>query len=289
MYFIYDGTYPGFLTAVYEIYHFGTGKLEDNRRDDGESTLFGMTYLVDTRFLKAEKVAAAFEKKCGKKALRWMYRAFLSNFEGKDMKIFLFIKEGFKLGKGIYTRQKEPWVQDILSMCRAVGNETEKFRGILRFSELEDGTLYAVIRPDHAILPLLASHFKDRLSGKCWVIYDIRRREAAVYAKGRVSIVQIENVPEHMKYSRAEEDFRQLWRNYYRHMGIEERRNPKERRNFIPKKYWSGLTEMEDMYNREDLPLKGLKEKKRPGSGKMISEDELEGVLHSVRKRLGKQ
>ena len=137
MYFIYDGTYPGFLTAVYEIYHFGTGKLEDIRRDDGESTLFGMTYLVDTRFLKAEKVAAAFEKKCGKKALRWMYRAFLSNFEGKDMKIFLFIKEGFKLGKGIYTRQKEPWVQDILSMCRAVGNETEKFRGILRFSELE--------------------------------------------------------------------------------------------------------------------------------------------------------
>lgn len=92
-----------------------------------------------------------------------------------------------------------------------------------------------------------------------------------------------------MKYSRAEEDFRQLWRNYYRHMGIEERRNPKERRNFIPKKYWSGLTEMEDMYNREDLPLKGLEEKKRPGSGKMISEDELEGVLHSVRKRLGKQ
>ncbi|WP_299145383.1 TIGR03915 family putative DNA repair protein [uncultured Dialister sp.] len=286
MHFIYDGTYPGFLTAVYEIYHFGTGKLEDIRRDEGESSLFGMTYLVDTRLLKAEKVASAFEKKCGKRAMGWMYRAFLSNFEGREMKIFFFMKEGFKLGKKIYTRQKEPWVQDILSMCRAVGNETEKFRGILRFSELEDGTLYAVIRPDHFILPLLAVHFKDRLPGKRWAIYDSRRREAAVYENGRVSIVQMEQVPEHMRYSSAEEDFRQLWRNYYRHMGIEDRRNPAERMNFLPKKYWPCLTEMEDSYNRGDLPLKGLDEKKRPGAGKTISQDALEDVLHAVELRL---
>lgn len=67
MYFIYDGTYPGFLTAVYEIYHFGTGKLEDIRRDDGESTLFGMTYLVDTRFLKAEKWLLPLRRNAGRK------------------------------------------------------------------------------------------------------------------------------------------------------------------------------------------------------------------------------
>ena len=59
------------------------------------------------------------------------------------------------------------------------------------------------------------------------------------------------------KYSGSEEDFRRLWKNYYRHMGIEERRNPRERRNFLPKKYWGLLTEMEDPYNRSDLPLKG--------------------------------
>lgn len=62
MYFIYDGTYPGFLSAVYEIYHFGTSRLEGIAPDNGEGQLFGMTYMVDTRYLHAEQVAAAFEK-----------------------------------------------------------------------------------------------------------------------------------------------------------------------------------------------------------------------------------
>ena len=85
MYFIYDGTYPGFLSAVYEIYHFGTSRLEGIAPDNGEGQLFGMTYMVDTRYLHAEQVAAAFEKKCGREAQRWMYRAFLSNEERKEM------------------------------------------------------------------------------------------------------------------------------------------------------------------------------------------------------------
>ena len=96
MYFFYDGTYVGFLTTVYEIYHHGTSHLEGILVEGGEVPLFGAQSIVDTRLPDAEKVAAAFEKKCGKEALRWMYRAFLSNEEGKEMKIFYFMKEGFK-------------------------------------------------------------------------------------------------------------------------------------------------------------------------------------------------
>lgn len=77
------------------------------------------------------------------------------------MKIFYFLKEGFKMGKKIYTHQKEPWVQDILAMCRAVGNEAEKFRGILRFSELEDGMLYAVMKPTMTSCPFWQSTLKN--------------------------------------------------------------------------------------------------------------------------------
>ena len=141
MYFFYDGTYVGFLTTVYEIYHHGTSHLEGILVEGGEVPLFGAQSIVITRLPDAEKVAAAFEKKCGKEAMRWMYRAFLSNEEGKEMKIFYFMKEGFKREKKIYTCRKEPWVQDILAMCREVGNEAEKFRGILRFSELDDGKI----------------------------------------------------------------------------------------------------------------------------------------------------
>lgn len=68
MYYYYDGTYPGFLTAVYEIYHYGTSKLEGIGPEGGEVRLFGADFIVKTNFLYAEKVAASFEKKCGKKA-----------------------------------------------------------------------------------------------------------------------------------------------------------------------------------------------------------------------------
>lgn len=263
MYFLYDGTYPGFLTAVYEIYHFGTSTMERLTPDRGEDCLFGEQYRVETQFLKAEKVVSAFEKKCGMEAVRWMYRAFLSDEEGKELKIFYFIREGFKTGKQIYARRKEPWIQDILAMNRKVGNEAEKFRGILRFSELEDGFLYAVIRPQCCILPILAVHFKDRFSQRSWGIYDSLRHEAAVYQNGRISMVNIENINKNINYSASEKDFRELWQNYYRHMGIEERRNPRERMSFLPKKYWAYLTEMKDPYNRQDLPLKGMEERKK--------------------------
>lgn len=131
MYYYYDGTYPGFLTAVYEIYHYGTSKLEGIGPEGGEVRLFGADFIVKTNFLYAEKVAASFEKKCGKKGIRQVYRAFLSARPEKEMKIFEYMRRGFKTGKDLYSYWKEPWAREILEMGREVGNEAEKFRGIL--------------------------------------------------------------------------------------------------------------------------------------------------------------
>lgn len=67
MYFFYDGTYVGFLTTVYEIYHHGTSHLEGILVEGGEVPLFGAQSIVITRLPDAEKVAAAFEKSAAKK------------------------------------------------------------------------------------------------------------------------------------------------------------------------------------------------------------------------------
>ncbi len=240
----YDGTYPGFLTAVYEIYHRGLASLEEITKDSEEVSLFGADVVVETNFLKAERVAQGFEKTCGKTATRWLYRAFLSDDSGMEMKLFTFLRRGFQLGKGIYAYQKESWVQDILDMQREVGNEVEKFRGILRFSELEEGMLFAECEPTHDVLPILAVHFEARLSSERWAIYDKKRRRAAVYEDGKVSLVWVEHPAEQLAYSDKEMDFRKLWRKYYQHMAIEERRNPALHQNFLPKKYWAYLTEL---------------------------------------------
>ena len=55
MYFFYDGTYVGFLTTVYEIYHHGTSHLEGILVEGGEVPLFGAQSIVVTRLPDAEK------------------------------------------------------------------------------------------------------------------------------------------------------------------------------------------------------------------------------------------
>ena len=261
MYYYYDGTYPGFLTAVYEIYHYGTSKLEGIGPEGGEVRLFGADFIVKTNFLYAEKVAASFEKKCGKKGIRQVYRAFLSARPEKEMKIFEYMRRGFKTGKDLYSYWKEPWAREILEMGREVGNEAEKFRGILRFSELEEGMLFASINPTQNVAPILAEHFKNRLSAESWAIYDNRCSSNRGLA--------FENAT-------------------FRHLGIEDRRNPRERMLYLPKKYWPYLTEMQDPYNVQDVSMKGLPEKKRPRNVNLnISGREFENALRSVQRKAG--
>lgn len=66
----------------------------------------------------------------------------------------------------------------------------------------------------------------------------------AYYDGKRVTIVRVESLKTDIAYSQDEEGFRQLWRDYYRHMAIRERNNPTTQRSFLPKKYWAYLTEM---------------------------------------------
>lgn len=136
--------------------------------------------------------------------------------------------------------------------------------------------------------PILAEHFKNRLSAESWAIYDVNRQIAAVYEEGKVSIVEVEDPNLELKVSKSEEDLRQIWRNYYRHLGIEDRRNPRERMLYLPKKYWPYLTEMQDPYNVQDVSMKGLPEKKRPRNVNLnISGREFENALRSVQRKAG--
>lgn len=124
------------------------------------------------------------------------------------------------------------------------GTEAEKFKGIVRFSELAEGMLYAPIHPTHHVLPLIVRHFQKRLSCEEWAIHDVGRHVAAYYDGKQVTIVRVESLKTDIAYSQDEEGFQQLWRDYYRHMAIRERNNPTAQRSFLPKKYWAYLTEM---------------------------------------------
>lgn len=245
MVYVYDGSFIGFLCAVYEAYYDGTGQVESIVTEEGRGSLFSEEKEVQTLPERAWTVAAAFEKDCGRAAAQHLYRAFLAEERGREAALFLYIREGFKAGRGLYRRRMEPWVWQIFQWSMAAGREAGTFLGLVRFRRLSEGLLYSEIRPTHDILPLLGSHFRRRLPHETWAIRDTGRRRVLYGKEGEVLLAEAEGA-EVLSYSREEKELQALWRNYYRHMAIPERYNPELRRSFMPEKYWTYLTEMEE-------------------------------------------
>ncbi len=245
MVYVYDGSFIGFLCAVYEAYHDGTGQVESIVTEEARGSLFSKEKEVQTLPERAWIVAAAFEKDCGRAAAQWLYRAFLAEEPGREAVLYRYILEGFKAGMDIYRRRMEPWVWTVFSLARKTGREAGAFLGLVRFKELASGLLYGEIRPTHDILPLLGHHFQKRFGREEWAICDVRRRHVLYGREGQILMADLAGTAE-LVYSADEEALQALWRTYYRHMAIPERFHPALRRSFMPEKYWAYLTEMEE-------------------------------------------
>lgn len=244
MVYAYDGTFPGFLSVVYAAYHDGTGQVEGIRRETEPQDLFYEEKWITTDFGHAQKVASSFYERCGRAASQWLYRGFLFDGASGENVLFSYMKLGFRLRKEVYAHRMEDPVWQVFQWASAAGDEAGKFLGLVRFSELAEGTLYAEIRPTHNIVPLLANHFRRRLGERPWAIHDIGRRHV-VYCDGKSLVFANMTAQDTLEYSSQEMKFRKLWQGYYQHMAIQERYNPALRRSFMPEKYWECLTEMQ--------------------------------------------
>jgi len=112
-----------------------------------------------------------------------------------------------------------------------------------RFTEI-GGVLYAPFEPEADLLQLLAGHFSTRLGNEKWIIHDLGRGKAAIYAPRLWRIADF-SLPEGIAPSRREEAFRDLWKEYFHSIAVRSRENPRLQRQFMPKKYWKHLPEKE--------------------------------------------
>ena len=113
----------------------------------------------------------------------------------------------------------------------------------IRFALYEGGIYYARIQPRNHVLPVIMSHFADRLGSIPFIIHDAGRNLAGVWDTREWIIVSAEgmNLPhlheDEMKWQR-------LWKRFYDKVAVEGRINPKLRRQMMPKRYWDNLCEM---------------------------------------------
>ena len=245
MTFVYDGSWDGYLTAVFDGFYSREREVAILRERDLGLTLFEVRR-ADTSPEKSARVYNAIEAKLSHNTTDAVYRAWLSRLEGMDSDIFRFLKFAFAECRDVTGMIQHPLVKRVVAAAQAVGMQAHRFLGILRFQKL-GGMYVADIEPDYDLLPLITEHFVDRFDAQSFAIRDLRHMRMLLHEGGtepKTAIVELEEaVP-----LKTDDDFERLWKCYYKSMTIKERINPnyKLRQNFMPKKFWNHICELSE-------------------------------------------
>lgn len=183
----------------------------------------------------------------GTYAFKCIYCVYLSTNENKELIIYYFILNAIKYRKKITYMRNLKCVSETLRISEYVIHENHKLKGFTRFREINNHILYAEIEPINNILELLSNHFQKRLKNEYWIIKDVKRKMLSIYDKKKFYIVLEENFKlEDFTISNEEKEIEDMWKLFYKTIGIKERKNERCRQNFMPKRYWKYLIEMED-------------------------------------------
>jgi probable DNA metabolism protein len=247
--YLYDGTFEGFLTCIFEHYYRekASGIYECGNY---QSNLLSGSCIVETEEQKATRVYEAIGAKISNEDLRRIYRVFLSSDQEKENKLLQYIRLGFQRGPAVSLLHSHPIVFDVQQCEKKVTVETHRLKGLLRFSALKNSSgpgeekeiLYCCVEPDHDILELIADHFSDRLKSDPFIIHDKTRSKAVFSQRGTwyLSPFTEKDLP---VLGERESKYRDLWKEYFETIAIQERINPKCQKRMMPVRYWKNLTE----------------------------------------------
>jgi len=247
----HDGDFEGFLTAVFEIFRLRLESAVPVARRLHQPSLLEEARDVDSDPAKAARVRDGILERAGPDLLAMFRAALLSERPGIEACALRALRRLFASGPGARGRDVlDPDTMDLLDAAEAVRREAHRFQGFVRFSRAPDGSLFAVVAPDHDILGILVPHFQARFPNESWSLFDFRRgRCVRGGADGLESFfLDPAALPRDVRgVSRAadprEAACNDLWLAYYRATNIAERANPKLLARNLPRKYWRYLPE----------------------------------------------
>lgn len=240
--YLYDGTFEGLLTAVFESFELHLFPCSIESTENGQQSL-GAEYIhTHTDATKAERVLNRVLSDSGDRPLFDLYRCFLSNVPDKEMYIFNYIRACMKFKKSVNSRLTVECVNKVVSASQAVGSEAHLYTGFVRFSELENGVYYSRIEPKNNVLPLISTHFRKRYSSMPFIIHDTARNQCLVYNGKTCLIHEGVDIPV-LHLSDSESEYRKMWKKFYDTIEIKERHNGRCRMTHMPKRYWKFMTE----------------------------------------------
>ncbi len=250
IYLIYDNTFEGFLTAVYDVYELKLEKVAIRKSNLEIPQLFGETIDVVTDKNKAKRVADKLILILGKQSFQSLLKVLLSELETIEDSILNFIRYTIKTNNNVFNDFGHPAVLKIQQTLKKLSRERHRMNAFVRFKLANDGLYYAFIEPDFDVLPLISSHFKSRYADQKWLIYDLKRNKGIFYDLNNVEVVKLEENTKRgaregldINLNTSEIEFQKLWKCYFKSTNIASRKNIKLHLQHIPKRYWKYLIE----------------------------------------------
>ncbi len=250
-----ENTVNGILSAIYDAGVSGYGhrfiRIQPVIEDQPENLELFSEYMdVRTDPEKAENVMKTVREQISRQAYQYLMYTVVSHFPDRGDALYQFVTYGFSMGYLVCSALQLPCVKRVFEIKRAVANEVHFFREFLRFQEIRQkpSLLYAVIEPEHRILPMLTEHFADRFMNEWFVIYDQTHGEAAFhYADGAWNLHFLTPEQEQRLHELQEnrEEYVELWKIFFHHIAVEERINPGLQRNMLPLHYRKHMTEFQ--------------------------------------------
>lgn len=243
--YFFDGTKNGLLTCIFESFY-------DRRIPDDVTTecvqcgLLDEIVTIKTDSEKAERVYKCL-KNCKTKYLVSDFNLTFRSGEKKRFKVLFDYLNIAISNKNIDVSKAFalPEIQAFTDLKNRIYTETHRFKGFLRFMETEKGFYYACYEPDNDITELLVPHFTARLQSP-FIIHDIKRNILALCDGKRYKILNGGDNGVTVFMSESEEIFLDLWQQYYKSINIEERKNLRQMRNYMPERYWKSLSEKQE-------------------------------------------
>ena len=250
--YTFDGSLEGFLSVVFRAYEEKREPRAIISRRSKAQLPMGEVVQVDTHPDQAVRVSKGIVERSDKRTLRLLHVAFLTESAQVNSLLWRYLKKLFSAPAGAYHRNLlDQEVYDLVQTARRVRKEVHRFHGFLRFQRTKDDMYAAAIDPDNDILRLLAPHFRARFPDREWVIYDTRRRYGIWFDKHCIREVEMEDEafsPDSGRIRQSarahdEDYYASLWQHYYDAINIIERKNHRQMRAFMPKRYWKYLPE----------------------------------------------
>lgn len=245
---VFDGSFEGFLTAIFVAYdkklvHHALKVVCGNEPPD----LLAQTMVVTCNLEQAARVFAKLQAVFGAD-LRQILWAFLSESEG----IYTHLYEVIKLALNapsvrILNHLTHPDVLAVAQAVKLVRRERHRMQAFVRFELTDEGIYFAKIAPDANVLPLIAGFFAKRFADQSFVIFDVKRGFGVYHDCLNKKLEQVLQV-NHPIHDDKEKIYQTLWQAYFKHVTIAERKNLKLHTAQMPKRYWRYLTEKQAMF-----------------------------------------